>query len=103
MGAGRLLAIDTPQALKQQLVTGAVYEVYAAPLMAGLSALESSRSVQRAGLAGDHLRVIVPRDAGPDALQATLEQAGVTVQSILAGEPNLEDVFIHLAKGTPGY
>ena len=103
MGAGRLLAIGTPQALKEQYVSGVVYEVYTSPLMAGISALEASPLVQRAGLAGDHLRVIVPRDADPKALQSSLEQAGVTVQSIQTGEPNLEDVFIHLAKGTPGY
>jgi len=103
MGAGRLLAIDTPLALKERFVSGVVYEIYTSPLMAGISALEANPLVQRVGLDGDHLRVIGPRDADPHALQATLEQAGVTVQSILAGEPNLEDVFIHLAKGTPGY
>ena len=40
MGAGRLLAIGTPQMLKEQYVSGAVYEVYTSPLMAGISALE---------------------------------------------------------------
>lgn len=98
MGAGKLLAIDTPLALKEQFVSGAVYEVYAVPLMTGLSALEASPIVLRAGLAGDHLRVIIPREADAAGLRSTLEEAGVAVQSIQTGEPSLDDVFIQLAK-----
>ncbi len=110
MRAGKLLAIDTPLALKTQFVPGTVYEVYAQPLLAGLKALEASPLTVRTGLTGDHLRVIAasPADqAAPDetqgdalreALQAALEAGGATVQAILPGEPGLEDVFIHLAK-----
>ena len=102
MGAGKLLAMDTPQALKEQFVPGAVYEIYVVPLLDALSALDASPLVLRASLAGDHLRVIVSKDADAAALQSTLEQADIAVQSILAGEPSLEDVFIQLAKETMG-
>lgn len=98
MRAGRLLALDTPLALKKQFVPGEVYEIYAAPLLDGLAALESNPHVKRAGLAGDHLRVIVSEGLGAASLAQALEQAGVQVQSIQPGEPGLEDVFIHLAK-----
>ncbi len=60
--------------------------------------LEAHPQVLRAGLAGDHLRAIVEKGLDEQSLQPALEAAGVTVQSIQAGEPGLEDVFIHLAK-----
>jgi ABC-2 type transport system ATP-binding protein len=98
MRAGKLLAMDTPLALKEQFVPGDVYEVYSTPLLAGLSALESSPLVLRAGLAGDQLRAIVKKGVDEVELRQALEEAGVGVQSIKVGEPSLEDVFIHLAK-----
>jgi len=98
MRAGKLLAMDTPLALKERFVPGDIYEMYTAPLLTGLAALEAHPQVLRAGLAGDHLRVIVEKGLDEAALQLLLEAAGVTVQAIQAGEPGLEDVFIHLAK-----
>ncbi len=54
--------------------------------------------MQRAGLAGDHLRVIVNDDVDQAGLRLALEEGGVKVQAIQAGEASLEDVFIRLAK-----
>jgi len=99
MRGGRLLAMDTPSALKQQHIPGDVYEIYAEPLLAGLGALEAAPGVIRAGLAGDHLRVIVEKGRGEKTLQSALAAAGASVSSIQTGEPTLEDVFLALAKG----
>ena len=90
--------MDTPLALKRQFVPGDVYEVYVSPLLTALSILESSPLVQRAGLAGDHLRVVVNDGIEEAGLKQILQGGGVQVQSIQVGEANLEDVFIHLAK-----
>jgi ABC-2 type transport system ATP-binding protein len=98
MRAGKLLAMDTPLELKKQFVPGDVYEIYASPLLNSLSILEASPLVQRVALAGDHLRVIVNDQIDQDGLKRTLEEGGVQVQTIHAGEASLEDVFIHLAK-----
>jgi len=98
MRSGRLLAMDTPLALKKQYVPGDVYEIYATPLLTGLSLLESNPMVLRTGLAGDHLRAIVRTGMDVSGLTLVLEAAGVEVQAIQTGEPNLEDVFIFLAK-----
>jgi ABC-2 type transport system ATP-binding protein len=98
MRAGKLLAMDTPLALKERFVPGDIFEIYATPLLSGLSALESSPLVVRASLAGDHLRAIVYKGMDENTLRSLLEQAGGTVSSIQVGEPSLEDVFIHLAK-----
>lgn len=101
MREGKLLAMDTPLALKERFVPGGVFEVYAEPLLAGLAILESSPLAARAGLAGDHLRVILANGADTAALKGIFEQAGITVQALQAGEPSLEDVFLHLAKERP--
>ena len=78
MRAGKLLAMDTPLALKRQFVPGDVYEVYVSPLLTGLSILKSSPLVQRAGLAGDHLRVVVNDgvDQGAEASAGRRRSAG---------------------------
>ncbi|GAB4484600.1 MAG: ABC transporter ATP-binding protein [Anaerolineales bacterium] len=98
MRDGKLLAMDTPLALKEQYVPGEVYEIYASDLLAGLGILEQTLGVLRAALAGDHLRVILERDADETMLQAALRAAGVSLSSIQKGEPTLEDVFLALAK-----
>ncbi len=98
MRGGKLLAMDSPLALKEQLVPGDVWELYAAPLLVGLAALEKTPGVLRTGLAGDHLRVIVEKGLGEKTLIKALESAGARFQSIQKGEPTLEDVFVNLAK-----
>jgi ABC-2 type transport system ATP-binding protein len=107
MRDGRLLAMDTPQALKAQFVRGEVYEVYAEPLLPGLEAWSQAPGVQRAGLAGDHLRVIIEPAAHQlirrsahleESLKHRVQAAGVKVNAVLKGEPTLEDVFLFLAR-----
>lgn len=98
MRDGRLLAMDTPLALKEHFVPGDVYEIYATPILTGINALEQTQGVLRAVLAGDHLRIIVQKELDDAAIKAVLHAAGVQVDSVSKGEPTLEDVFLALAK-----
>ncbi len=98
MRAGKLLAMDTPLALKESLITGDVWELYIEPLLDGLNVLSAAQGVIQVGLAGDHLRVIVARDLSQETLRQTLQDSGVQVLSIVKGESTLEDVFLNLAK-----
>ncbi|MEW6567934.1 MAG: ABC transporter ATP-binding protein [Chloroflexota bacterium] len=97
MRRGRLLAVDTPSALKRSALPGIAWDVFAEPLLAGLTALQRSELVYRAGLAGDHLRAITAADLTRDALQSLLEGAGLQQVRLDLVEPTLEDVFIALA------
>jgi len=97
MRDGKLLAMDTPTKLKESIITGDVWEVYAHPLEKGLELLAAMAGVERVGLAGDHLRVISSR-VDKDAMQSQLSRENISVEKIERGEPTLEDVFLSLAR-----
>ncbi|HET9914354.1 MAG TPA: ABC transporter ATP-binding protein [Anaerolineales bacterium] len=98
MRAGKLLAMDTPSKLKQTIIPGDVWEVYADPLQDGLAVLPELEGVLRVGLAGDHLRTITQKGKKKEELLSALQAKGVSVKDIIIGEPTLEDVFISLAR-----
>lgn len=97
MRDGKLLAMDTPTNLKNTIITGDVWEVFAQPLEQGLSHLAEMTGVERVGLAGDHLRVI-SNGVGKEAMQSRLTSENIRVEKIERGEPTLEDVFLALAR-----
>ena len=99
MRDGKLLAMDTPLALKEKLVPGDVWEIYTPKLLDGLNTLTTAKNVMRFGLAGDHLRVIVEPGFSERELANVFDQAAVRVTAMQKGEPTLEDVFLNLAKG----
>lgn len=99
MREGRLLAMDTPLALKEEFVPGEVYEVQAIPLSGGLAVLEDMPEIQRVSLAGDNLRVVLQDGIKLGFLKSSLKEAGIQVRSTFPGEASLEDVFMDLAKG----
>jgi ABC-2 type transport system ATP-binding protein len=97
MRRGRLLALDTPSALKERALPGLVWDVHAEPMLEALEALEAFPDVTRAGLAGDHLRAITDRSVQGRDLQERLSEQGLEVPSVAQIEPTLEDVFLALA------
>jgi len=99
MRDGKLLAMDTPADLKENILPGDVWEVFGCSLQEGLNVLPKVASILRVGLAGDHLRAITQRGMTVDELRAGLSSAGLAVTSVARGEPTLEDVFLSLAKG----
>ena len=98
MREGKLLALDTPSALKHSALPGVAWQVRAAPLLTALTALEACPAVLRAGLVGDHLRAITATTEDAPALRGALEAAGVPITALETVEPTLEDVFLSLAK-----
>ncbi len=94
---GKLLAMDSPSALKKHALPGLAWDVFAQPLLPALAALEHCPGVMRAGLTGDHLRAITPAQMRAYTLRRCLIEAGLRVQHIETVEPTLEDVFLALA------
>ena len=97
MRDGKLLALDTPSALKRTALPGVAWEIRATPLLAALSALEACPAVLRAGLVGDHLRAISASEEDAGVLRQALADVAVEVVLLETVEPTLEDVFLSLA------
>jgi ABC-2 type transport system ATP-binding protein len=98
MRDGQLLAMDTPSNLKEIYLHGAVWEIFAQPLLQVLTFLSSHADIQRARLAGDHLSVIVNPGVKAGKLKKIIESGGAGTIELKRVEPTLEDVFLALAK-----
>ncbi len=100
MNEGRLLAMDTPQALKSSSLPGPAWDLVLDALIPALRELDKAPGVAQVGLRGDHLHAITlagTHDAaslraalGPFGQDALIEQA----------DPTLEDVFTALTQTT---
>jgi ABC-2 type transport system ATP-binding protein len=107
MRDGRLLALDTPSALKISALPGLAWDIFiesseerasaSALLLPALDALSKCPCVLRAGLVSDHLRAITPHDVDMAQLMELLSEAGSSVARVEQVEPTLEDVFLALA------
>ena len=97
MRDGKLLAKDSPSALKQHYLPGLAWDVFAKPLLPALAVLEQSAYVLRAGLTSDHLRAITPINVDAETLKRSFMAASIQVERIELVEPTLEDVFLALA------
>lgn len=98
MRAGKLLAMDTPNNLKKNIIKGDVWQVVARPLQTALDVLPTLDGVLQAGMAGDQLRAITDRNISAKQLQMSLKEKGIEVRSVERAEPTLEDVFLSLAR-----
>lgn len=96
MRAGKLLAMDTPQALKQHFVQGDIVEMITPALLPALEFMEANPGVLRASMSGDQLRLVVQKGLDLKDLISPLEDSGIEVQAMRMGEPVLEDVFVSL-------
>jgi ABC-2 type transport system ATP-binding protein len=118
MREGRLLAMDTPSALKRTALPGLAWDVFIMEsqpvepgleqtagegpgkvLLDALNALIACPCVLRAGLVSDHLRAITPADVDREVLAASLLSAGIQEARLEQVEPTLEDIFLALASG----
>ena len=100
---GRLIALDTPRALRRSL-PGSIYQVTADSLLPALKAMAEADFVLDASLSGLQVRVrLTAGVADPErTIREALVRAGVTVEEIASGEPTLEDVFVALVgEGAP--
>jgi ABC-2 type transport system ATP-binding protein len=92
---GRLLALDTPDALRATL-PGAMFEVVAPDYRRAVAALQAMPDVAAVQTFGDraHVRLVdAPADAA-STLAGRLRGAGIDVTAVRQVPPSLEDVFV---------
>jgi len=107
MRQGKLLAMDTPSALKQSALPGLCWDVRLnepgngsadhSALLLALQTLQRCPGVLRAGLVSDHLRAITPPQMTEAELRQSLAACNLAEVSLECVEPSLEDVFLALA------
>ena len=98
MRDGRLLAVDTPSALKENALPGIAWDVVASPPLQALNVLLNCPCVLRAGLVSDRLRAITPLEISAETHLEKLSAAGLQNIHVERAEPTLEDVFLSLAE-----
>jgi len=106
MNRGKLVALDTPQALKSGM-REPLLEVETDDGVRAVEVLEEARKsapgIVRVGLFGRALHVTVEdADGGPARVREALAAAAIGVRSIAPVEPSLEDVFISLVEAAGG-
>jgi ABC-2 type transport system ATP-binding protein len=101
INAGRVLACDSPAALKRRLQRERIFHVETAPLadgdLAALAALGGVRKVThhaRDGASAVELTLEEERVLGP--VIGLLESRGIGLRNLTKREPTLEDVFVEL-------
>ncbi|HSA99273.1 MAG TPA: ABC transporter ATP-binding protein [Anaerolineales bacterium] len=98
MYRSKLMALDTPAALKSAYLHGAAWDLAATPLLETVEELSHTEGVAQASLHGDRAHVILdPSHWSPDKLTNYLAGKGITVHSIETVQSTLEDVFTLLA------
>jgi ABC-2 type transport system ATP-binding protein len=108
---GKLIALDTPDALKESQMRGKVLEISTGDpdrAMRVLLAAQKERRIafDEVALYGAQIHAVAEADAGAgedaaailDRVATLLDEAGVEVQGIVWIAPTLEDVFISAVK-----
>jgi ABC-2 type transport system ATP-binding protein len=99
---GKIVALDTPQAL-QRGYAGDMLAVRVSDRRAAAHALGGAPGVRRAAVFGDTIHVtLASRDRDWPAAADALARAGIEVLETIAAQPSLEDVFIEtVGAGVP--
>jgi ABC-2 type transport system ATP-binding protein len=90
---GRMVALAPPRELRETGLSGTLLEVECEPAVAALELLPGIPGVHEVTLYGTLLHVLVD-GISAEQLTATLRQRGLTVTSVRAIKPSLEDVFV---------
>jgi ABC-2 type transport system ATP-binding protein len=100
---GRLLALDTPAALRAAL-PGAFFELIVSDGRRAAALLRGMPGVAAVELFGErtHVRVDPQAELAPDAFAARLRAEGIRLESIRPVAASLEDVFVERLGGQGG-
>ncbi len=102
MNRGRLVALDTPAAIRARL-DSPILEIDLGEPLRGLDLIERSPEVDRAALYGRAVHAVVHEQASAEsAIRSLLGREGIAVHSIRRIEPSLEDVFVALIESSGG-
>jgi ABC-2 type transport system ATP-binding protein len=92
---GRLIALDTPEALKRTQMRGQVLEIGCDDPARAIPVLQETQLFEEVALYGALIHVVAPGVGRlKPQIEAALRRAGIAVQTMDVIAPSLEDVFI---------
>jgi ABC-2 type transport system ATP-binding protein len=95
MQAGRLVAMGTPEAIKEKKMDGQVLEVAVEQPDRAVTLLDEAERFRDVSIYGNLIHVVTPNpEEDRDHIREILKEDGLTVQAIDRIAPSLEDVFI---------
>jgi ABC-2 type transport system ATP-binding protein len=102
LNRGRLIALDSPSALRDKIVEP-ILEVKTDDAPRAVEALMGTPGILDAAMFGRTLHVTVEdADTGADLVRNSLRSAQRTVERIVTIKPSLEDVFVSLVRAEGG-
>ncbi|MFH1022673.1 MAG: ABC transporter ATP-binding protein [Planctomycetota bacterium] len=102
IGAGKLMALDTPAALKGNASDGNLFEVTPAAIRGSKEAAGTVPGVVSVSWFGNRLHILCRNGAhSSESLAAELARRGNAPRNIRTAPPTLEDAFLRLARGEP--
>ncbi len=102
MNRGRLIALDTPAAIKASM-SDPVFEVRTSDAPAAVEALEGAPGVADVAMFGRALHVVLEAEGDPrEVVERALAAKGCDLEGIRPVEPGLEDVFVALIRREGG-
>jgi ABC-2 type transport system ATP-binding protein len=102
LNRGRLIALDSPRALRGRVVEP-ILNVKTDHAPTAIAALNGAAGVLDAAMFGRALHVTVEDvDGGTARVRSALERAGRRVDAIEPIQPSLEDVFVSLVRAEGG-
>jgi ABC-2 type transport system ATP-binding protein len=97
MGAGRVIALGSPEELKESLQAGHLLHLECSDLVGGMNALKGRPCIEDVAVFGAGLHVKVDDEAQGEAeVRAALAAAGIQVRILEPIPPSMEDVFVTL-------
>ena len=102
LNRGRLIALDTPRALRERVVEP-ILRVETADAPRSVEALSSAPGILEAAMFGRSVHVTVERAAeGERLIRDRLRERDLDAREIAPVEPSLEDVFVSLVRAEGG-
>ena len=97
MGAGKVIALGSPDELKESLGVGHLLNLETGNLLGSMQALQGQPGIEDVAVFGGglHVKVDNPED-GSAAVRAALGKAGIEIKSLEAIPASMEDVFVTL-------
>jgi len=97
MHRGRIVALDHPAALKQELRAGSILNLECSDLLEGMKALDKVKEVQDVAVFGAGLHLVTQDAAAAEPqIRSALGAIGVEIFSLRTILPSMEDVFVAL-------